>query len=66
MRKTAIANLLYEEALITASEYLKVPKNVFDDVLSQISSLKDVHIIIKKPRQGFFECSGLMRYIEGV
>ena len=63
MRKIGIANVLYQESLITASEYLKIPKKVFDDVMSQISSLEGVHVTLKNQRQGFFECNGLMRYI---
>jgi len=63
MRKIAIASIIYQESLITASEYLKIPKKVFDDVTSQISSLDGVNITLKNQRQGFFECNGLMRYI---
>jgi len=62
-RKIYLAMMLQEETIRKAAKYLKVPKDVFEDVMSQISSLNGVVIICKNPNHGTFECNGLMNDI---
>ncbi len=63
-RTIAIANILFEESIIVSSKYIKVPKDIFNDILNEVSSLEDVKIITRNPAQGIFECNGLMNDIK--
>jgi len=65
-RTIYLAMMLEEEGRRSASKYLRVPKDVFEDVLSQISSIDGVAILCKNPNHGSFECNGLMNNIRRV
>ena len=51
---------------LMAEKDVVVPRTVFNDVMSQISSKEGVNVISKRPNRGQFEVNGLMNDIRKV
>lgn len=51
---------------LMAEKKVVVPKSVFDDVISNLSSVDGINIVSKRPHRGCFEVNGLMKNIRKI